>query len=249
MDPNNNQPVNQPAPGPVGNGQSVQFNNGVHVGAKVAKSNKKTGLIFGIAGAAVLVIAGVVVFLVLKNKNDNTIDFEEGNKVSLYSERAAKVNPMNYELSEKDNDEAEQKALDLLDASEMDTDALLKYFKDKIKAELDKNNTDEALKFLWKEQDILQERGMNDLVLKVLLEMDDSKLVKFQKIFLYRAIVTAAVMNDDAETLAKYEALVMELDPPTDYIYPTDDSSAEETEESGEPEESDESDESYEGED
>ncbi len=245
MDPNNNQPVNQPAPSQVGNGQSVI---NVHAPKPVsAKKNNKV-LIFVIAGVVVVAAVAVALFFVFKNKNDNAIDFEKDNQISLYSERAAKVNPMNYELSEKDNDEAEQKALELLDAQEMDTDALLKYFKDKIKTELDKNNTDEALKILWKEQDILQERGMNDLVLKVLLEMDDSKLVKFQKIFLYRAIVTAAVMNDDEQTLAKYEELVKELDPPTDYVVAPDDEPSD-TEDSEEVDEfSGYDDENYEGE-
>lgn len=226
MNPSNNQPAIQPTPGPVGNGQSVsQFGaqDIKPIQPKVKKSNGKALIIGGIGVVAIAALA-VGLFFVFRNKNDNNIDLEEDNKITLYSERAAKVNPMNYELSEQDNDEANMKASQYLDAQDMDTDALLKYFKDKIDAELKKNNTDEALKLLWKEQDLLQARGFNDLVLKILLEMDTSKLVNFQKIFLYRAIVTASVMADDSETQQKYEALVNELDDPSQYIIPMNDS-------------------------
>ena len=223
MDPNNSQPVNQPAPGPVGNGQQfsqapVQPVAASQFGQK-KKSNKKP-LIFGLIGLAVVAAVAVAVVFIIKNNSVPPINFEEDNKLTIYSERASKVDPTNYELSEQDNDEAEEKAEQLLDAVEMDTDELLSYFKKKIQGELDKNNTDGALKLLWKERDILQERGFNDMVQKVLLEMDTSKLVNFQKIYLYRAIVTASVMVGDQDTMSKYSALVNELDPSDQYIYP-----------------------------
>ena len=210
MNPNDNQSVFQPTPAPVDNGQSG-FNPNVASTPKRAGSKKP--LIIGILGVAVLAAAGVGIFFLFKNKSVPAIDFEEENKISINSVRAAEVNPMNYELSEHDNDEAEEKAGEFLDSPDMDIDALLKYFKDKIQGELDKNNTDEPLKLLWKERDVLQKRGFNEQILQVLLDMDTSKLVTFQKIFLYRAIVTASAILGNEETMNEYTARVYALDP------------------------------------
>ncbi len=221
MDPNNNKQANQPTPGPVGNGQSANnqpkpvINVRPIVDNKPAKKSRKTLAIL-IVSVVVLGLVAAIVLLVLNNKQNDTsgINFEEDNKLDMYSLRAAEVDPTTYDLDEEIIEETDNKAYELLDAEEANPEALRKYFKDAINAELKKNNTDEALKLLWREQDILMRRGFSEDALKALLEMDESKLVKFQKIYLYRAIVTASVMVGDQENLDKYSALVRELDPP-----------------------------------
>ena len=228
MNPNNTQPgqVNggQPAHAPqaVTPINSVSHNTPKTVAPK-KKDSKNKGLILGVVG--ILVVAGAItaaVILLNKNSDTKTINYDEENKIGLNTIRASEVDPTNYELSEQDKDATENAASDYLDALEMDVDAFLAYFKEKINAQLDKNNTDEALRLLWREQDLLQDRGFNELVQKILLEMDTSKLVNFQKVYLYRAIVTASAMVGDQETLDKYAAMVDELDPPEQYIKPAD---------------------------
>lgn len=226
MNPNNMQP------GQVNNGQPVQAAQTPNVAPQGAvspnpvktapKKNSKT-LIFGGIGLVAVVAIAVAVVFILKNKSDApAINFEEDNKIGMNTIRAAEVDPTNYELKEQDEDETAEKADQYLDSIEMGVDAFLDYYKKKIDAQLAKNNTDEALKLLWREQDQLQHRGFNELSQKILLEMDTSKLVNFQKIYLYRAIVTASALVGDQDTLNKYSAMVDELDPPENYIYPSD---------------------------
>lgn len=169
-------------------------------------------LVLGIGG-----IAAASAILLMNKKSDDSIaeiNYEEDNKLTMDSLRAVEADPTSYTLDDALLEETEDKAAEYLDAEEMNTDALMDYFDGKIKSALAKNKTDDALKILWREQDIFLQRGFEELALQALLNMDESKLVKFQKIYLYRAIVSMADRLGDTELEEKYAALVFELDPP-----------------------------------
>lgn len=222
MDPNNTQPVSdksgQPNPGVVvqENAQPVKIDN-----QKPKKNNAKVLIISLIVLLGVGGIAVAAILILNNNKKDDDaiayIDYEKEDKIGMDDLRAINTSPTNYtvdpEVLEKTND----KAAEYLDVEDLDTDALREYFKKEINAELKKNKTDDALKLLWREEDVLRERGFDELALQVLLEMDQTKLVKFQKIHLYREIVSMAVLNGNSEIEEQYSKLVLELDPPEVY--------------------------------
>ena len=160
-----------------------------------------------IIAVAAVVVVGVGVFLVLRASNGA----QNNDEISVNSETAAKIDPTNYEIDEATKEDLNKQAMELLN-SEEGVAAVYKFFDDKINGYLFMNDTSNACVMLWVEYDFLEMYASVEDALGALLRFDDSKLVKYQKIFLYRHIVSASVAACDSETEMEYTALVQELD-------------------------------------
>lgn len=194
----------------------MDSNNNQVTPGSTAKHKKKFPFLLVVIVIVIIAAAAAVAIWLLNRENIPPIDFEKDNKISLYSVRAANIDPTEYTLGDELNTETEEKAKEYLDIEEENIDAFMGYFNDKIKAALSKNETDLACKLLWRESDLLSNRGFYEVSLRALLNMNTSKLVRFQKVYLYRSIVSAAAVVDDQTTVDKYSALVTELDPEDD---------------------------------
>ena len=155
---------------------------------------------------ALLIVVGLLIFLIVRNNENSRSD-----DISINSEIVAKIDPTNYEIDEDEKNDLNEEASKLL-ASEEGIEAVYKYFDSKINGRLGSGDTDGACVILWTEYDFLIINASIEDALAALLRFDDSKLVKYQKIYLYRHIVSASVMAGDVETENKYTALVQELD-------------------------------------
>lgn len=177
-----------------------------------SKNNKKTRKVKPsvlIAAGAVVLVAVVCAIFFLPNGN------KEHEEVSMNSSKAAEIDPTNYNMSDEEKKMYKDKVIELLgDNAEANMEKVYSYFTNEINKQLGSGNTDQACKILWIEHDTFMENAMPESALQALLRMDDTKLEKYQKIYLYRAIVTASVTTNNKEVEDKYTALVIELDPP-----------------------------------
>lgn len=182
--------------------------------AKTEKKHKTIVIRVGLCVLCVVVIAVITVVLIrVININNNKARLDN---VSINSEEAGNVDPTNYELDEKEN--LQNKFSELFgDGNQENINKIYEHFTGLIDGALRSGDSEYACKILWVEHDSFMERGMPAEALESLLRMNDAELANYQKIYLYRAIVTASVHSGNKAVEDEYTAKVQELDPPSRY--------------------------------
>ena len=174
---------------------------------KHKQKNKLNIVLIGIIAVVAIAVIMMLIMFMTNRQPEAEID--------IRSDEAAEIDPTNYNISEDDKNSLKNKFDELLgDTENPNAGAVYEYFSNEINSSLNKGDTKRACTLLWVEHDAFMEKGMHNEALEALLRMDDSKLEKYQKIYLYRAIVTASVITEKKDIEDKYTALVQELDPP-----------------------------------